>query len=76
VEVTIECVDQVILMEIKDNGRGFKVAGALAAKNRSRLGLLGMRERIDMVGGTFHIDSAPDRSTSVRVLIPLSETKE
>ncbi|NQX01625.1 PAS domain S-box protein [bacterium] len=76
VEVTIECVDEIIRMEIKDNGRGFKVAGALAAKNRRRLGLLGMRERIDMVGGTFHIESAPDQPTSVRVEIPLVKTQE
>ena len=35
-----------------------------------RLGLLGMRERVEMVGGTFSIDSAPGRGTLIEVHLP------
>ena len=57
-------------MEIHDNGRGFKVEGAALAKSSKRLGLLGMRERVEMVGGTFCVESAPGKATTIRVEIP------
>ncbi len=56
-----------IFMEITDNGRGFEVAGKALEENRNCLGLLGMKERVEMVGGTFHVDSAPGKCTTVRV---------
>ena len=40
-------------MEIHDNGKSFDVERVLTAGRTERLGLLGMRERIEMVGGTF-----------------------
>jgi signal transduction histidine kinase len=57
-------------MEIKDNGEGFQVEGAHFAKTSERLGLLGMRERVEMVGGTFCVDSTPGKATTIRVEIP------
>jgi signal transduction histidine kinase len=42
----------------------------LQAKNGKHLGLLGMRERVEMVGGTFGVESAPGRGTTVRVVVP------
>lgn len=59
-----------VSMEINDNGKGFQVEGAVFAKSRNRLGLLGMRERVEMVGGTFCVESAPARETTIRVEIP------
>ncbi len=57
-------------MEITDNGHGFQVEGTLFAKTSERLGLLGMRERVEMVGGTFCAESAPGEATTIRVEIP------
>jgi signal transduction histidine kinase len=57
-------------MEVRDDGRGFLVDDDAFIKRSKRLGLLGMRERTEMVGGTFCIDSAPGRHTAVRVRIP------
>jgi len=70
VEVCIESLDGTICMVIADNGQGFEVNGKLGAKKHDRLGLLGMRERVEMLGGTFRVDSAPGHATSVRVEIP------
>ncbi len=42
-------------------------------RNGGRLGLMGMRERVAMVGGTLHIESSPGSSTTVFVQIPLHE---
>ncbi len=59
-----------VCMVISDNGKGFQVEGAAVGKNSNHLGLLGMRERVEMVGGTFYIESAPGRKTTIRVELP------
>ena len=69
-DVIIHEKEGVTTMEIKDDGKGFEVDGANRAKNSIRLGLLGMRERIEMVGGTFCVVSAPGKHTTVRVELP------
>jgi len=40
------------------------------AESGEHLGLLGMRERVEMVGGTFRVESTPGKQTTVRVKIP------
>ncbi len=57
-------------MEITDNGCGFAVEGKGSARKNNRLGLLGMRERVEMIGGSFCVESAPDQGTTIRVDIP------
>jgi signal transduction histidine kinase len=42
----------------------------LKAKGRKRLGLLGMRERLEMVGGRLGIESVPGKGTTITALIP------
>ena len=69
VEVSISQPNGGICMEIKDNGKGFNVDGNPGAKKHNRLGLLGMRERAEMAGGTFCVESAPGHATTVRVEI-------
>ena len=58
-------------MTIKDNGKCFQVERVLHAKKSKRLGLLGMRERLEMVGGNFTVESAPGKGTTVQAQIPL-----
>jgi signal transduction histidine kinase len=70
VEMGIEKVADAIHMNIKDNGRSFSVERMLNAKKNNRLGLLGMRERVEMVGGRFSIESAPGKGTTIEVQIP------
>jgi PAS domain S-box-containing protein len=70
VEVRIEKLPGAVQMEIKDNGRSFAVEQVLHAKKNKRLGLLGMRERVEMVGGSFVVESAPGQGTTIRARIP------
>jgi two-component system sensor histidine kinase DegS len=44
-------------MKIKDDGKSFNVERTLHANGGKRLGLLGMRERLEMVGGKFVVES-------------------
>jgi signal transduction histidine kinase len=72
VQVTIQKLDRAARMEIKDDGKSFEVERVLHAKGNKQLGLLGMRERVEMVGGTFRVESAPGHGTTVRVEIPFA----
>jgi len=56
----------------KDNGKSFQVQGALPAGQNKGLGLLGMRERVEMVGGRFTIESSPGQGTTIRADIPFT----
>jgi signal transduction histidine kinase len=56
---------------IEDDGAGFNADGTGAAAARGRRGLLGMRERVTLVGGTLTVESAPGQGTTVIARIPL-----
>jgi signal transduction histidine kinase len=70
-EVRIEKLSDCIRMTVKDDGRSFNVERALLSKDGKHLGLLGMRERIEMVGGAFAVESAPGFGTTITARIPL-----
>ncbi len=59
-------------MSIKDNGKLFNVERVMNSGKVRHLGLLGMKERAEMLGGAFEIKSAPGKGTDVRVAIPLN----
>ena len=57
-------------LSVRDWGRGFD--RDTVNSDGGHLGLVGMRERVSLVGGTFSIESAADRGTTVIASIPLS----
>ena len=62
---------------IEDDGRGFDARATSQSGNGSgRLGLLGIRERLGIVGGTFKIESAPKRGATLFVRIPIPKAHE
>ena len=75
VEVSIQKLRDRVCMSIKDDGKSFSVERALHSNGGKRLGLLGMRERLEMVGGKFAVESAPDKGTTVQAQIPLGKTR-
>ena len=75
IKIGVTDISGVIRMEISDNGKSFHVDQILLAKNPQRLGLIGMKERIEMVGGCLTIKSAPGTGTLVRADIPFSSEK-
>lgn len=70
VEVDIQEHPKGVRMIIQDNGRGFSMENTVMARRSKRLGLLGMRERVEMVDGIFSIQSAPGEGTRVQVDLP------
>ena len=62
-----------ISMTIKDHGQSLSTARALQANGGNRLGLLGMRERVEMIGANFAVESAPGKGTTVAAQLPLGK---
>ncbi|MFM8719137.1 MAG: sensor histidine kinase, partial [Chthoniobacterales bacterium] len=58
-------------LEIGDNGRAFTEERLVEAQRDGHLGLLGMRERAELLGGSFLLEAVPDRGTSIRVSVPV-----
>jgi two-component system sensor histidine kinase DegS len=59
-----------IRMEIRDDGISFEVEKVLLAKRYKRLGLISMRERVEMFGGNLAIESSPENGTVIRATLP------
>jgi signal transduction histidine kinase len=76
VSLTIKQDEDLVRMEIHDNGKAFDVKRRLGARRNTRLGLLGMRERLEMVGGSFEIESEPAAGTTIRATIPFVTPKQ
>jgi len=67
--VTLGRRDRQLTVEVADRGRGFDVRAAAAD---GHLGLAGMRERVEILGGTFSVESAPGRGTVIRASLPVA----
>ena len=74
VEVSIQKLPDSVCMKIKDDGKSFQVNRVLHGKGSKRLGLLGMRERLEMVGGHFGVESVQGKGTTVIAQIPLGKS--
>jgi signal transduction histidine kinase len=75
VHIRIQKLKDSMRMTIQDNGKSFELKRVLSAKKNKRLGLLGMRERLQMVGGTLSVESAPDKGTTISAVIPFGKGK-
>ena len=73
VEVSIKRVPDGVCMKIKDDGQSFQVERLMQAKGNKRLGLIGMRERLEMVSGRFEIQSAPGQGTTLQARVPFGK---
>ncbi len=71
VTVTLHKLNNGVLMEIKNDGHTFDVDKMWTVRKNQHLGMLGMRERMEMVGGSFVIESESGVGTTVKAHIPL-----
>lgn len=69
VGVLVARTPQAVILEVKDNGRGFAID---APRKPLSLGLMGLRERAYLLKGTVSIDSEPGRGTRIEVRIPMT----
>jgi signal transduction histidine kinase len=76
VVVTLEHRSTVLHLAIHDDGVGFDVASARRrAEQGQSLGLLSMRERVEIAGGRMAIESAPGQGTTIEAWLPLEQPR-
>ena len=75
VKVSLQKMADGVCMKIEDDGKSFQVERTLHANGGKRLGLLGMRERLEMVGGKFGVESAPGQGTTITAQIPFNKLR-
>ena len=67
VDIFLMAIDDSFVLEIIDNGGGFTIDQSFAPEC---IGIRGMRERIELLGGDFHVASRPGKGTLVRATLP------
>ena len=72
VNATLESDDKSLYFSIRDNGVGFDVN---SIKGKKTLGLLGIKERSLLIGGTYEIKSKPGQGSEIVISIPLEHVK-
>jgi PAS domain S-box-containing protein len=71
VHLSLQKTDGTIELAIQDNGQGFNLMEVLSVEGSKRgLGLTSMRERIELSGGSFVVESTRGRGTVIRALWP------
>lgn len=75
VNVTLRLARGGVCLEVTDDGKSFDVDLLASPQWSHRLGLTGMRERVEMVNGVFSIMSAPGKGTTIRAVIPISKSR-
>jgi len=63
--VRLKFLSDALKLEVEDHGRGF-----VPQKNRQGIGLVGMRERAELIGGTLEVLPVNSGGTLVRLTIP------
>jgi signal transduction histidine kinase len=71
-KLRLEFADAFVLLTVEDNGKGFVVDQVLGSHPERRAwGLLGVQERVALVGGKFNVESEPGRGTRLVVEVPV-----
>jgi signal transduction histidine kinase len=70
--VTLQGDENLLRLSVKDSGTGFRREDL---KSKRGLGLIGMEERVRLVGGKLAIESRPGEGTRVKIQIPLGSMK-
>ncbi|MDQ7819664.1 MAG: GAF domain-containing sensor histidine kinase [Armatimonadota bacterium] len=69
--VTVALADGQVRLSVTDDGRGFDPQALPRARDGRGLGLMGMQERTELLGGTWKITSRPQAGTRIEAVIPV-----
>ncbi len=70
-EITFEFTKNKTKITVSDNGKGFVLAGKIGElAKQGKLGLVGMQERVQLIGGTISVQTKPNKGTTIIVEAP------
>jgi signal transduction histidine kinase len=76
IRVTVSRDENDVVVRVSDDGVGFDLKAVNTQyENRGSFGMVNMRERAELIGGTFELESAPGQGTTVTVCVPIPESK-
>ncbi|MGM7721423.1 sensor histidine kinase [uncultured Metabacillus sp.] len=70
ISVKVEAAEETFTMVIKDNGKGFSLEQFKRKKDKTSFGLIGMKERVDLLEGKITIDSKIGLGTFIMIQVP------
>ena len=74
VEVSLKQMKDKLVLRISDDGKGFVFDNLLTMRERGRgFGLLNMKERVTLIGGSCSVETEPGKGTTVTAVLPLSD---
>ena len=74
IQVRLRVERDLFVAQVTDDGCGFDVQAVESNySSRGSLGMINLRERAELVGGTLNIESSPGRGTRITLLVPLQE---
>jgi PAS domain S-box-containing protein len=75
-DIIIYLNNDILNIIIKDRGIGFNVSQIGDPKRPKSFGLVSMRERVEILNGSFNIESEPGRGTEISIIIPVGGSDE
>jgi len=79
VNITLSYLDDRVVLDVLDDGEGFdttQIEGLKGAHDAGGFGLAAMRERVEQLGGTFLLESAPGEGTTIVIELPILEEEQ
>ncbi|HWP81802.1 MAG TPA: histidine kinase [Bacteroidota bacterium] len=76
VDLSLSIGDSTLTVRLKDNGKGFDLPKIPEGKKQKTFGLIGMRERVALMGGSFDLFTKPQRGTEIRIRLPVPSLRE
>jgi two-component system, NarL family, sensor histidine kinase DegS len=73
VNVKLEINDNMVIVVIRDNGKGFTIDEASLLEGKGHYGLMGMRERVELIGGSITFKSSLGKGTEIMTKVPTKE---
>lgn len=74
VQVGLACHGERLTLSVEDDGKGFDAGAALRATGEDQgCGVRGMRDRVQLFGGTFALSSTPGQGTRIEIDLPLAQ---
>jgi two-component system, NarL family, sensor histidine kinase UhpB len=71
VSIQVFRADHALCCSVQDDGAGFDVRAVRSNPAQRGLGLIGIQERANSIGGTVSIESSPGRGTKILIRLPM-----